>query len=348
MRFGTFTVQSVGAASNPADAVNQYLEQALAAERAGFYEVWLAEHNGRRYGMAGNVVVPAAAIAAATDTIRIGTAVTRLPLHHPVHLCQDLSYVDIVSKGRLDWGIGRGYDAYEFGAYGIPFDEAAARWEDTYEAVNHFWKTGRTQYKSQFHDLADSELLPTPLQGRTLPTYVTVAGSEGSVKWCAERLLPIMFGSGLAPAAARDRLKLYADTAADCGHSTEAIDDVLDRTWQLKQVHVGSTTERAIDEFRDGVVWYMNELNNRTAFGFSGDQKPYEYYVEHQGVLIGSSQRMIEMISEHHEKSSINNLICWMSIGNQPHQQVLNSIAQFGAEVIPALANTRRQASAVL
>jgi alkanesulfonate monooxygenase SsuD/methylene tetrahydromethanopterin reductase-like flavin-dependent oxidoreductase (luciferase family) len=62
MRFGTFTVQSVGPGADPGEAVGDYFEQALAAERAGFYEVWLAEHNGRRYGMAGNVVVPAAAI----------------------------------------------------------------------------------------------------------------------------------------------------------------------------------------------------------------------------------------------------------------------------------------------
>jgi alkanesulfonate monooxygenase SsuD/methylene tetrahydromethanopterin reductase-like flavin-dependent oxidoreductase (luciferase family) len=348
MRFGTFTVQSVGPSTNPADAVTHYFEQALAAEEAGFYEVWLAEHNGRRYGMAGNAVLTAAAIAAATDRIRIGTAVTRLPLHHPVHLCEDLSYVDILSKGRLDWGIGRGYDAFEFAAYGVPYEEAAERWEATYEAVTHMWKTGRTKFTSKFHDYPDTELLPTPLQRPTLPTYVTVAGSDNSVKWCAQRLLPIIFGTGLDPKAARDKLRLYADTAADCGYSTEAIDETLDNTWQLKQVHVGSTTQRAVEEFREGITWYMDALGNRTAHGFSGDRKPYEYYVEHEAVLIGSSAKMIDMIGEHHETTGINNVVCWMSIGDQPHQQVLNSIAQFGAEVLPQLANTRRLASAVL
>jgi alkanesulfonate monooxygenase SsuD/methylene tetrahydromethanopterin reductase-like flavin-dependent oxidoreductase (luciferase family) len=348
MRFGTFTVQSVGPGADPGEAVGDYFDQALAAERAGFYEVWLAEHNGRRYGMAGNVVVPAAAIAAATSTIRIGTAVTRLPLHHPVHLCEDLSYVDVLSKGRLDWGIGRGYDAYEFGAYGVPFEEAAGRWEDTYQAVTRMWETGRTGFDSKYHRFADTELLPAPVQRPAPPTYVTVAGSDGSVKWCAERLLPIMFGSGLAPAAVRGKLRLYGDHAASLGHPTEAIDRALGDTWQLKQVHVGETTERAVEEFRGGVLWYMDALNNRTAFGFSGDQMPYEYYVKHQAVLIGSPQKVTEMIAEYHEASSVNNLICWMSIGNQPHQQVLDSIALFGDQVIPALAGTHHHASAVL
>jgi alkanesulfonate monooxygenase SsuD/methylene tetrahydromethanopterin reductase-like flavin-dependent oxidoreductase (luciferase family) len=348
MRFGTFTVQSVGPTTNPGDAVGHYFEQALAAERAGFYEVWLAEHNGRRYGMAGNVVLPAAAIAAATSRIRIGTAVTRLPLHHPVHLCEDLAYVDILSKGRLDWGIGRGYDAYEFAAYGVPFEEAAERWEATYEAVTQMWITGRTEFKSRFHDFADSELLPTPLQRPVLPTYVTIAGSDNSVKWCAERLLPVMFGSGLAPDAARLKLKLYADTAASFGHSTEAIDETLDKTWQLKQVHVGSTTERAVEEYRDGITWYMDALNNRTAFGFSGDRQPYDYYVRHDSVIIGSTEKVIETLAAYHEASAVNNVMCWISIGDQPHAQVINSITRFGEDVIPALTNTKSRASQTL
>jgi alkanesulfonate monooxygenase SsuD/methylene tetrahydromethanopterin reductase-like flavin-dependent oxidoreductase (luciferase family) len=345
MRFGTFTVQSVGPSTNSRDAVNHYFDQAVAAEEAGFYEVWLAEHNGRRYGMCGNVVISAAALAAATTRIRIGTAVTRLPLHHPVHLCEDLSYVDILSKGRLDWGIGRGYDAYEFAAYGVPFEEAAARWEATYEAVVQFWTTGRTAFKSQFHDFADSELMPQPLQRPVLPTYVTVAGSDSSVKWCAERLLPILFGSGLAPEAARQKLELYAETAASFGYSTEAINETLDKTWQLKQVHVGSTTERAVEEFRDGITWYMDALNNRTAFGFSGEREPYDYYVQHQAVIIGSTQKVIDTLGTYHERSGISNVMCWMNIGDQPHSQVLNAIAQFGHEVLPALTDLKAHAA---
>jgi alkanesulfonate monooxygenase SsuD/methylene tetrahydromethanopterin reductase-like flavin-dependent oxidoreductase (luciferase family) len=339
MKFGTFNLHSIGPSSNPGDAVDHYFEQALAAETAGFYEVWLAEHNGRRYGMVGNVTVPAAALAAATKKVRIGTAVTRLPLHHPIHLCEDLSYVDILSRGRLDWGIGRGYDAFEFAAYGIPFEEAAERWEVTYEAITHMWKTGRTEFKSRFHDCADSELLPTPLQRPMLPTYVTIAGSDASVKWCAERLLPVIFGTGLGPEAVREKLGLYAETADSFGHSTESITETIGKTWQLKQVHVSTTTERAIAEYKDGVVWYMDALNNRTAFGFSGDRQPYEYYVEHQAVIIGSPQKVVQNLADYNRISGVNNVMCWISIGDQPHGQVLNSIAQLGDEVIPALSD---------
>jgi alkanesulfonate monooxygenase SsuD/methylene tetrahydromethanopterin reductase-like flavin-dependent oxidoreductase (luciferase family) len=348
MRFGTFTVQSIGPSSNAGDAVGHFFDQALAAEAAGFYEVWLAEHNGRRYGMVGNVAVPLAALAAATSKVRIGSAVTRLPLHHPVHLCEDLSYVDILSRGRLDWGIGRGYDAYEFAAYGIPFEEAAERWEANYEAIKHMWTTGRTEYQDKFHSFGDSELLPTPLQRPVLPTYVTVAGSDSSVKWCAERLLPVIFGTGLGPEDARKKLELYAKSALEFSHSIDAIEEALAKTWQLKQVHVGSTTQRAIDEFRDGVVWYMEALNNRTAFGFSGDRQPYEYYIEHQAVIIGSSQKVIETLGEYNEVSGINNVICWMNIGEQPHAQVLNSIAQFGEEVIPELRTCKAPVGSLL
>src|SRR3546814_14186187 len=79
MKVGTFNFHALGPGSNSFDVIRQGLEQAVAAETAGFHEVWLPEHNGRRYGMVGNVVVAAAAIAAATSRIRIATAVSRLP-----------------------------------------------------------------------------------------------------------------------------------------------------------------------------------------------------------------------------------------------------------------------------
>jgi hypothetical protein len=60
-------------------------------------------------------------------------------------------------------------------AYGIPFEEAAARWEDTYQAVTRMWETGRTGIDSSFHDLADSELLPAP------QLYVAV-GISGAIQ----------------------------------------------------------------------------------------------------------------------------------------------------------------------
>lgn len=337
MKFGVFDFHAVPPTTNPYDVVVHGLEQAVVAESAGFHEVWLPEHNGRAYGMVGNAVVAAAAIAAATNRIRIATAVTRLPLHHPVHLAEDLAYVDILSGGRIDWGVGKGYDKLEFSTYGVPFEEREERWEETFDAVQQIWRSKRTLYKGQFFEFGDAELLPYPLQRPTLPIYAMVSQNDQSVIWAAERLLPIAVGSGPNWDDVKHKLELYQETAEAAGYGPIEVSETLARCWQLKQVHVASTTERAVEEFREGLMWYFEALGNRAMFGFSKESEPYEYYMRHESVLVGSSNKVGESLAKYHEHTGMQNVICFFNIGGQPHQQVVNAMNQFGEDIIPAL-----------
>ena len=337
MKFGTFNFHAIPPETNSFDVVRHGFEQALAAEEAGFHEVWLPEHNGRDYGLLGNSVVGAAAIAGATKRIRIGTAVTRLPLHHPLHLAEDLAYVDIVSGGRLDWGVGKGYDKVEFATYDVAFEEREERWEEVFEAVQQIWQTGRTEYKGRFFELADAKLVPTPIQRPTVPIYVMVSKSDDSVLWAAERLLPIAIGSGPDWDDVKHKLELYGETAARHGFNDVAINETLARCWQMKQCHVAATTEQAIEEFRDSLMWYFSALGNRAMFGFSKEQEPYDYYIRHPSVLVGSVDKVGERLANYRDHTGMQNVICFFNIGGQPHIQVLNAIAQFGENIIPAL-----------
>jgi alkanesulfonate monooxygenase SsuD/methylene tetrahydromethanopterin reductase-like flavin-dependent oxidoreductase (luciferase family) len=337
VKFGTFGYHALPPQTNAYDVVAQQFSQALAAERLGFDEVWLAEHNGRPYGFAGNSVTVAAGIAGATSRIRIGTAVTRLPVHHPLHLAEDLAYVDVMSGGRLDWGVGKGYDALEFSTYGVSFDERQERWQETFDAVRQIWATGRTEFKGQFYELADAELILAPLQRPCPPTYVMVSGSEESVRWAAERLLPVVIGSGPGWDDIRVRLEMYVEIATRAGHDPSAVAETVAQTWQLRQVHVAPTTQQAIAEYRDGLMWYMEALANRAMFGFSKDVQPYEYYVEHGSIVLGSPTKVIDELLEYNERTGIDNIICWFSLGGQPHDRVLGAMDLFAREVIPAL-----------
>jgi alkanesulfonate monooxygenase SsuD/methylene tetrahydromethanopterin reductase-like flavin-dependent oxidoreductase (luciferase family) len=335
MKFGTFNYHAMPPDTNPYEVVHNGFQQALQAERAGFYEVWLPEHNGRPYGMVGNTAVTAAAIAAATSKIRIGTAVTRLPLHHPVHLAEDLAYVDVLSRGRIDWGIGKGYDPLEFASYGIPFEDREERWEETFEAVRHIWSTRRTEFKGELFNFADSELLPYPLQRPSLPTYVMVSKSDPSVLWAANRLLPMAIGSGPDWDDVKRKMDLYAETASAAGFEDSAIRETLQHCWQLKQIHVADTTEQAIEEYRDALMWYFEALGNRAMFGFSKETQPYEYFMRHPNVLVGSTEKVGDAIQRYRDHTGVQNIICFINIGGQPHLQVLNAIDRFGEELIP-------------
>jgi hypothetical protein len=130
---------------------------------------------------------------------------------------------------------------------------------------------------------------------------------------------------------------MYAEEAARCGFSDSIIRHNLANTWQLKQVHVSRTTERAIDEYRQGLMWYMEALANRAMFGFAREQQPYEYYVEHKAVVLGSPEKVTEELIEYSASTGINNIICWFNLGGQPHAQVLSALQIFSEEVMPRL-----------
>jgi alkanesulfonate monooxygenase SsuD/methylene tetrahydromethanopterin reductase-like flavin-dependent oxidoreductase (luciferase family) len=338
MKFGIFNFHAVPPHTNSYDSVTHGFAHALAAERAGFHEVWLPEHNGRAYGLMGNAVVGAAAVAAATTKIRIATAVSRLPLHNPVHMAEDMAYVDVLSGGRLDWGVGKGYDQLEFSSYGIPFEERDRRWQENFEAVRQIWSSCNTEFNGEFSKSGAAELLPRPLQRPIIPTFLMVSKSESSIRFAAERLMPMAIGSVPGAEEVKRMLDLYARTAAERGFEERAIRETLAQSWQLKMMHVARTTERAIDEYRDGMLWYYGELNNRAAAGFSTRQESYDYYIRHESVMVGSTERVGEAITAYRETSGIQNIISWFDVGGQPHLQVMNAIAQFGDEIIPAFA----------
>lgn len=100
-------------------AYREMLEQISYAEKLGFDEVWLAEHHGSDYGSMPSPQVAAAAIAERTERMRIGIAVSNLTFDWPVRIAEDYAMVDVLSGGRLDFGVGRGYQPQEFRNMGV-------------------------------------------------------------------------------------------------------------------------------------------------------------------------------------------------------------------------------------
>jgi len=101
----------------------------------------------------------------ALNEFRLGTAVVTLPLHHPIRAAEDTALIDVLSGGRLELGVGRGYQSIEFNAFGIPLSEARARTDESIEIIKRLWTSeGPLDFEGRFFTFSGIALQPKPLQ----------------------------------------------------------------------------------------------------------------------------------------------------------------------------------------
>ena len=115
MDFGVFNLlQHRNRAKAPHEILREAMEHTVLAEQLGFSRAWFAEHHFSNYSLCPSPLLLCSQAAALTKTIRVGTAVLILPLHTPARLIAEIALVDAMSNGRLDVGVGSGYQHYEF------------------------------------------------------------------------------------------------------------------------------------------------------------------------------------------------------------------------------------------
>lgn len=170
MKFGFFGI-NMNACSNPDTA----MRVAQAAEAAGFESVWTGEHVVLPDPQAPPSPLPPlyplldpavalAFIAAHTKKIKLGTGIIILPQRNPLVLAKELASVDVVSGGRLIFGLGIGYLKAEFDALGAPFNQKGPRSMDYVEAMKAIWTQEKPAYKGQFVSFSDIQARPQPVQ----------------------------------------------------------------------------------------------------------------------------------------------------------------------------------------
>jgi len=135
------------------------------ADCAGFYCYHLAEHHGHNLATAPSQPVFLAALARETETLRVGTLVSCLPLHHPLRLVEEICMVDQLSGGRLELGVGRGVSPFEHSFFGHDPAEAKARFEETLDMVLQGLTSGRIDCEGRsFYSFPEAEVSLEPFQ----------------------------------------------------------------------------------------------------------------------------------------------------------------------------------------
>lgn len=220
MRFGLFTSAQAHSGDGPAQAgegFRQWLEVNVEAEALGFHSSFLVEHHFTGWNQVSATLMLLTALAVRTKTLRLGSAVMVLPWHNPVLLAEQAATLDVISAGRFDFGIGKGYRHSEFKGFQIAPQEAEMRFDEAVAVMTRAFTTRhRFTHHGRFWHFADIVVEPPPAQ-RPHPPFWVAAASAPSIRRAAARGFNLILDQYASPAQVAERIGLYEAERKRCG-----------------------------------------------------------------------------------------------------------------------------------
>jgi len=212
MRFGLFCspkADKPGFGPETGQGFFEFLDFNVEAEALGLYSSFSVEHHFSGWNQVSSTLMLLAALAMRTTTLRLGTAVIVPPWHNPVLLAEEAATLDLLSSGRLDLGIGKGYRHSEFKGFQIAPEEAEARFEEALEVMVRAWTTReRFSHKGRFWHFEDIVVEPPPSQRPHPPLWVA-AGNPESIRRAAARGFNLILDQYASPATLGERIAVY-------------------------------------------------------------------------------------------------------------------------------------------
>lgn len=230
MKFGLFGGPArTTAGQTDRESYNAYVESVVLADQLGFFGAYLVEHHFTGRGQVSASLGLLIYLAGKTTAIRLGTAVVVVPWHNPVLLAEQAATLDVLSDGRLDLGLGRGYRDNEFESFGIPRHEAPQRFEETLAFLRQAWLSEeRFSFDGRFWSFKDIVIEPRPVQ-RPFPPMWVGAASRGSIEHAASSGLRLFLDQVATFDEIGERVAIYRDAQAKAGIDSSPDDIAVTR-----------------------------------------------------------------------------------------------------------------------
>jgi probable F420-dependent oxidoreductase len=301
-------------------------EEIEESERLGFTGLWLSEHHFVDDGYLPSPLVVAAAIAARTRRLTIGTNVLLLAMHHPLRVAEDAAVVQLISGGRFVLGVGQGYVQHEFEALGFDRKYRPSLLEEGVEVIKHAWEEGSTGYEGKRWRFDDLPFEPRP--EKRPPIYVGAFADpaiDRAVR-LADGFLASAGGGSLA-----DTYRRVRETLARHGRDDEDFPIVASGV-----VYVHEDPERALADVAPAISYQRSRY---AEWGTDRDEPrpkpirpedlPWERY------LVGSPDEVAEGLIRLHQEAPYDHYCYWGRLPGITHEQALANARLFASEVMP-------------
>lgn len=359
MRWGIFCLSQAPDQDVVVQTINDHMEQYKLAEDLGYDSIWLAEHLFSTYGIVTSSQVLLAAVARATKKIRIGSAISVLPFNHPLRTAGDFSFVDVLSNGRLDFGVGRAYQPHEFTALGLDMSKSREMFTEALDIILKSWTQEKIGYPDgQFWKIpVEVEVLPKPVQKPHPPIWAATVSPESFIA-IAESGYNLQMAAPFSYRIYREQWidKLAESVAAYEAHCVEiGRDPKAAKRMMLVPMYCDTDRERARATFGAYVTWFYRKVSGHQ-LGAKNEEvvvKGYEtamtenlrsmkegYFEydklhEYGAICASDPDGCADFLINLQKKLGVDEFVLWTSVGGLPHEDCVNSMKLVMERVIP-------------
>jgi len=325
----------------------QSFELARIAEESGFDTATIGHH----HLMPGNQSDPLTfmmAVAARTSTLRVGTGIFLLPIHHPLRVAEQVATIDQISGGRVSLGVGTGWWPLEYEAHGSSYRERGSRMEEALQVLRLVWTREKTSFAGRHYRFPELTMHPRPVQKPHPPLWV--AGVADVAVDRAARLGDAwLCGPVQSLAKARSCLAVYRDA---CSRHVRRPDWILRRYAWIASTR-REVEERILPAYVDGLMQHWresveDEVEKRLFARIDAGERVSAQEIAADRLLWGSPEDFIEQIGRYRAATGCEHVHAAFGAGLPAGSSELSTfgsfeqhadmIRLFGREVIPAFA----------
>ena len=333
MKFGLYaSIANPPRGENLDRCIDEAIAEAQLAEASGFDSCFFGEHHQDADGFLPSPLIVAAAVAARTQRLRVGTSVILLPLHHPVRVAEDVITLDLVSKGRVVLGVGIGYQPADFRAFNVPMEHRMARFEESVEILRRCWTGERFSFHGVHYTLDDVQVTPRPYQRPGPPLWI-----GASVPAAARRAGRVADGFVGTPSTSLENAtrlaEIYAHAAREAGRAPEIV--------QMRDAWVASSRAEADAVYGPHVMtayryYWENQLSEFRAMP-AGTPFTLEALAPDR-LILGDPETCVREFQRWQKATGASTFLLRLRhahSGGPPHERIMAAIRLFGERVLP-------------
>jgi alkanesulfonate monooxygenase SsuD/methylene tetrahydromethanopterin reductase-like flavin-dependent oxidoreductase (luciferase family) len=359
MHFGLFYELAVPGFTGKTEAqvYGETLDEIAVADQLGLDSVWLVEHHFmREYSHSSAPDMLLAAASQRTRRIRLGHAIVLLPFWHPVRVAERIATLDLLSQGRVEFGIGRGFTPTEYETFGVRMEDSRDLVDEAMDVILRAFGDGRVDHRGKHFRVADVEVLPKPVQ-RPHPPIWTAAVSPESYDLAARRGWGVLAGPFKPAFLVMEDLARFQAGWKAAGRSPDEL-----RFAMTLGMFVSRDRDHAHAIARHNIAWFYKLLLELTrpvlarlprtyesygqlalflasAGGSVGDfmnnpELMFQLLLQTNMILAGTPDDVAARVEEL-EKKGVTHLLCATAAGGVAHHEVLSSLELLAGEVAP-------------